>query len=202
MNVTDILKRQNFPLWIRLLNLTFLLPFSTCLFVSSCKTKLDKSDIAWLAFNTGDTLIFCSTDNRVDTTFIIKREIIYPEYNPIEKTDGKYHSQIGRIWYLNKNVPYIYDGKEMVYLQKNSPDKKAEGYISYYNSTFFFDTDYFNETNELLTINGKQYNDIIKITDSYKINLTCDNLRTLWWSKKKGLLKYETCNGQIWTRIK
>jgi len=173
--------------------------FSVTLF--GCKTKLDNADLTWLTFQVGDTLIFSTTNNMFDTTFIIKREIIYPEYNPVE-VHGKYHPQIGKIWYLNKNVPYIYDGKELVYLQKKSPDEKADGFISYYNSTFFFDTDYFNETNDTITFNGKPNTDIIKITDSYKINLTCDNLRTLWWSKKNGLLKYETCNGQIWTRIK
>ncbi|MCF8330083.1 MAG: hypothetical protein K9I37_07070 [Crocinitomicaceae bacterium] len=167
----------------------------------SCKTKLDSNDLTWLTFQEGDTLIFSSTENKFDTTFIVKRETIYPDYNPVE-VHGKYHPQIGRIWYFNKNVPYINDGKEMVYLQKNSPDQKADGFISYLNSTFFFDTDYFNKTNDTVTFNGNQYTDIMKITDSYKINLTCDNLRTLWWSKKCGLLKYETCDGQIWTRIK
>ena len=166
-----------------------------------CKTKLDNEDLTWLAFQEGDTLIFSSTESKFDTTFIVKREIIYTDYNPVE-VHGKYHPQIGRIWYFNKNVPYINDGKEMVYLQKDNPDQKADGFISYFNSTFFFDTDYFNEANDNLTFNGNQCTDIIKITDSYKINSTCNNLRTLWWSKKYGLLKYETCKGQIWRRIK
>lgn len=182
---------------------TYTIIFTTVILVAlcGCKTRLDNADLTWLPYHEGDTLIFKSNDNKFDTTIIVRKEIIYPNYNPVE-VHGKYHPQIGRIWYFNKNVPYINDGKEMVYLQKNNPDKKTDGYISYFNSTFFFDIDYFKETNDTVSFNGKQYRDIIQITDSYKINLTCDNLRTLWWSKKSGLLKYETCNGQIWIRIK
>lgn len=182
-------------------NISTILTITILCLLFGCKTKLDKADLTWLTFKKGDTLIFKSSDSKYDTTLILKIETTYPEYNPVE-VHGKYHPQIGLIWYFNKNVPYINDGKEMVYLEKNDPAQKAVGYISYYNSTFFFDTDYFNETNEILKINGKNYNDIIKITNSYKINLTCDNLRTIWWSKQYGILKYETCEGEIWTRIK
>lgn len=165
-----------------------------------CKTKLDSNDLAWFTYQEGDTLVFCSSDNKFDTTFIVKREIFYPEYNPIE-VHGKYHPQMGNILYYNKNVPYINDGKELVFLEKNIPEQKATGFISYYNSTFFFDKDFFIETNYTAIINGKQYNDILLITYN-DFNLDCDILRKLWWSKKHGLLEYETCEGQIWTRIK
>lgn len=167
----------------------------------ACKTKLDKDDLTLLLFQEGDTLIFRSSESEFDTTFIVKREIIYPGYNPIE-LHKKHLPQIGRILYFNKNVPYINNGKEMVYLQKDNPDQKADGFISYFNSTFFLDTDYFNEVDDTIVFKGNRHTDIIKITDSYKINLTCDNLRTLWWSKQHGLLKYETCKGKIWARIK
>jgi len=165
-----------------------------------CKTKLDSTDLTWLTFQEGDTLIFSTSDNKLDTTFIVKREIFYPEYNPIE-VHGKYHPQIGKIWYYNKNVPYINDSEELVFLEKDIPDQKATGFISYYNSTFFFDKDYFIETNYTTTFNGKQYNDILLITYN-DFNLDCKNLRKLWWSKKYGLLEYETCEGEIWKRIK
>ena len=74
-------------------------------------------------YEQGDTLIFESETGTLDTTIILSKLTFYPDYNPIE-LHGKYHPQFGQIWYYNKNTPYINDGKELVYLAKNTPNQK------------------------------------------------------------------------------
>jgi len=170
--------------------------------ITSCgvKTDLDEEDLKWLVYEPGDTLIFQSETGVLDTTIIISKKIFYPDYNPIE-IHGKYLPEIGQIWYYNKNTPYINDGKELVFLEKKEPDKKADGFISYLNETFFFDSDYFKKVDKTISTHNKTFSDLIEITSSRKISLKCQTIKRIWWSVSQGIIKYETCDGIIWTKI-
>tara|TARA_B110000881_G_C18309498_1_gene381199 strand:- start:43 stop:618 length:576 start_codon:yes stop_codon:yes gene_type:complete len=162
------------------------------------KTNFDKDDLKWLVYEQGDTLIFESETGTLDTTIILSKLTFYPDYNPIE-LHGKYHPQVGQIWYYNKNTPYINDGKELVYLAKNTPNQKADGFICYLNKYFFFDRDIFKNSDTTFNIDNKNFYDIIEITDSKEISLECKTIERIWWSQSEGIIKYETCNGIIWT---
>jgi hypothetical protein len=62
-----------------------------CLFfLAACggvKTKLTADDLKWVDYKQGDTLIFRSNKGNTDTVVIIKKNVYYPEYNPIELHD-------------------------------------------------------------------------------------------------------------------
>jgi hypothetical protein len=49
------------------------------------KTRFSKTELKWLdVYKEGDTLIYKSQAGELDTSFIIKKEIYYPSYNPVE----------------------------------------------------------------------------------------------------------------------
>ena len=167
--------------------------------MSSCgiKTKLDENDLSWLPYKSGDTLIFISDSGQLDTTLILNKEISYPQYNPIE-VHGKYHPQSGQIWYYNKNVPYIEQGKTIVSLYKNDPKLAATGSIAYYNDYFFFDSDYFSKLKEPMVVFNRKFENVYKIESSYKVSLKCDKIKYIWWCSNFGIIQYETCLGVKW----
>jgi len=169
--------------------------------LTSCgvKTELNDKDLKWLVYEPKDTLVFQTEHGDLDTTIIIDKKIFYPGYNPVEIHD-KYLPEIGQIWYYNKNTPYINDAKELVYLEKNKPDHRAEGFISYLNETFFFDSDNFDKTDTTISIDSKTYSDLIEITSSHRISLECNTIERIWWSVSEGIVKYETCEGIFWTK--
>jgi hypothetical protein len=169
------------------------------LVVTSC-TRLDETDLEWMVYEEGDTLVFKSQDSRFDTTYIRSTKIGLVGYNPINGRGGfNTWPEIAQIWYYNPNVEYIYDGKELLYLNKSDPDEPATGFIQYYNEHFFFDHDNFEKLHEPIQIGEIIYSDIIKISSSGYLSSDCRTIKIIWWSKSSGIVKYETCNGIIWT---
>ena len=171
------------------------------LILTACgsKTTLDKEDKKWLVYQPGDTLIFESEQGDFDTTFITEEKVFHVDYNPIE-LHGKYQPQIGQIWYFNRDTPNMNDGKELVYLEKKEPDQKADGFISYLNETFFFDSDNFDKLDKEILIRDKGYADIIQITSSRRISTECQTIAKIWWSISNGIVQYETCEGIKWMK--
>ena len=165
------------------------------------KTKLTEEELLWLPYQTGDTLIFKSTKNEMDTTYILERKIWYSTHAPLE-LHGKYNPQLGDIIYFNKNI-FNADNKEhLITICKIDPMSDCTKLLSYYNTTFFND-DSIRVLREPLIINNEEYYDVLIFQKRTKIKTTnIEQLRLkpkqFFWSRKEGLVKYYTYTGECW----
>jgi hypothetical protein len=173
-----------------------LLYFLSLLLVYSCgiKTKFSEAELKWLnVYNVGDTLIFKSQKNKFDTSVIIKNEIHYSSYNPIE-TDGKYWPQYGSLWYKNNHLEYHPEGTKMISLIKDHPKNKTSFSIDYlYSSALIL-----NITNGSL---DKLKKGKIYIFNTYHEKAKPTEPKTLFWHEDLGLIKYITHEDEVWERI-
>ena len=78
-----------------------LISFSSC---KPKKTRFSKADLSWIdIYREGDTLIFKSPTDELDTSIIIKKEVYHSEPAlPVEK----YKHQWGKVWYQNKSLSH------------------------------------------------------------------------------------------------
>jgi len=157
------------------------------------KTKFSKSELKWLdVYSIGDTIIFKSENGELDSSFIIKKEIFYPEYNPIEVHD-KYLPQWGIIWYKNKKLEYHPDGYQMIEIIKKHPQNKTLLTIDYlYGSALILDI-----TSEMDKLKvGKIFE-----FDTYHPNAASSQPKKIFWHEDFGIIRYITHNNIVWNRI-
>nr|MBK9652956.1 hypothetical protein [Bacteroidota bacterium] len=98
------------------------------------KTKFSDEDLVWMPYQAGDTLIFASSDNEMDTSYIIERKLWYSASPTFELF--KYNPHHGDIIYYNKNIFNLPKQESLIAIYKAVPKAKCSKYISYYNSTF------------------------------------------------------------------
>lgn len=158
------------------------------------KTKLNNTDLKWMnVYNEGDTLIFKSNKGDRDTSLIIKKELYYPEYNPIE-VHGKYLPQSGVVWYKNKNLQYHPNGYRLIDITKEHPRNKTSLSINYLYS-------------DVLILNlvggsiekykhGKVYE-----FDTYHPNGRPEQPKKIFWHEEFGIIKYITHADVVWERV-
>lgn len=158
------------------------------------KTKLSKTDLKWMnVYNEGDTLIFKSDKGDFDTSLIIKKEIYYSEYNPVE-VHGKYLPQLGKIWYKNKRLQYHPEGYELISMIKKHPKNET-----------FLNIDYL--YSDVLVLNlesgsieqykhGKVYE-----FDTYHPNGRPEQPKKIFWHEDHGIIKYITHDNVIWELV-
>jgi hypothetical protein len=164
--------------------------------MSGCgiKTRLSKTDLKWVnVYNEGDTLIFRSDKGDLDTSFIIKKEIYYPDYNPVE-VHGKYLPQIAQVWYKNKNLLYHPDGYKLVDIAKEHPRKKTSLTIDYLYSSVIIS----NLTNG--NIEKYKHGKIYEF-DTYHEKAKPDQPKKIFWHEDYGIIKYITHANEVWERI-
>lgn len=174
-----------------------------CLVFCGCipvKTKFTEVDLAWMPYQTGDTLIFASSDNKMDTSYIIERKLWYSASPTFELF--KFNPHLGDIIYYNKNIFNLPKQESLIAIHKAEPKAKCSKYISYYNSTFF-NNDSMCILNEKIIVNGKVYNDILIMRKKDKLTSTKQNElelmpKEIYWSRKEGLVKYFTYTGECW----
>ncbi|MDX3912712.1 hypothetical protein [Olivibacter sp. EAT-5] len=154
----------------------------------------EKSFLA--VYKEGDTLIFESNKGERDTSYILRKDIGYTEWNPLTHS-GKYRILYGEIEEANGTLPNgELDGRKFVSLIKKNPDSVSL-FIAY--------------NNIIMMQRFKNFN--IESLDKYKlangiyrfrILHTKDNVNTeehLYWHLKYGLIKFVTKEGVIWRRI-
>lgn len=162
--------------------------------MTSCgiKTEFDENESSWLnVYNEGDTLIFKSEDNVFDTTFIIQKEIYYPNYNPVE-LHGKYLPKHGIIWYRNSQLIHSPEGDKLLSLIKKEPSGKTSLTISYKYSHF-------------IVLNIDKLNQYFHdgLYEFEASNSEVDSLKPkkIFWHEKRGITKYVTGNNVTWKKI-
>jgi len=158
------------------------------------KTKLSKEDLKWMnIYNEGDTLIFKSDKGNFDTTLILKKEIYYPKYNPVE-VHGKYLPQLGKIWYKNKNLRYHSGGYELISMIKKHPKNET-----------FLNIDYLYSDVLILNLVGgsiKQYKQgKVYEFDTYRPKGRLEQPKKIFWHEDYGVIKYITHANEVWQRI-
>jgi hypothetical protein len=158
------------------------------------KTKLNRSELKWMdVYNENDTLIFRSEKGELDTSVIIKKELFYPEYNPIEQ-HGRYLPEWGVVWYKNRKLEYHPDGYHLITMEKDRPKSRTSLSINYlYVAISFLD---------ITTGSPEKY----KIGEVYEFD-TYDSRfkpwqpKKIYWREKYGIIKYITMDDVMWQRI-
>lgn len=168
--------------------------FSCILYCSSCKSQknvLSRDDLKWIdVYNSGDTLIFKSSENQFDTSYIIKKEVFYPEASQ----PGAENQQWGVVWYKNKNLSYHPDGTRLITIHKREPGKDAFISIMYLYSSVIIA----NPKGESLLRTEKD--------NVYEIDCSHPNAKEnqpikIYWHKSYGIVKYITQKGVIWEKV-
>lgn len=160
----------------------------------SVKTKLSQTDLKWMnVYNEGDTLIFKSDKGEIDTTFITKKEIFYPEPNSIE-VHGKYLPQWGIIWYKNANLINHPEGYRMVTIIKKHPKNETFLNIDYLYSDILVPN---------ITTGGieKLKKDRVYEFDTYHAKAKSEQPKKIFWHEDYGIIKYITSDNVMWERI-
>lgn len=159
------------------------------------KTELNAEELKWInVYNVGDTLVFKEDGSgEMDTSIIVKKEIYYPPYTPLEVHD-RYLPQHAEVKYKNKYLQYSPDGDELVGFIKRKPNKETVFHISYLYRGFI-DHD--------LTIGSLKKKKKGRI---YEFNVDHPRAesaqpKVIYWHEDYGIIKYITHGGVEWKRI-
>lgn|GEM_PF-3870813 len=166
---------------------------------TSCQKKVYFNDFekSFLdVYNEGDTLIFESGKGERDTSYILKKDIRFAEWNPLAHS-GKYKRLIGEIDQANKTLANeTPDTSKFISLLKENPDAV---------SLFIVYDDI------ILMRRFKKFS--LKSLEKYKVDNNVfrfriihkkENVNTeesLYWHLKYGLVKFVTKEGIVWRRI-
>jgi hypothetical protein len=176
--------------------LTFIL-FLIIYAISGCdgiKTKLSREELKWInVYHKGDTLVFRSEKGELDTSFIIKREIFYPEYMPGEVHD-KYLPQWGVVWYKNKNLKYHPDGYRMITIEKKHPKSNTFLSIDYLYASVLV-------PNLTAAHVGKYRQNKVYEFDTYSEKGKAEQPKKIFWHEEYGIVKYITHANVVWERV-
>jgi hypothetical protein len=134
-------------------------------------------------------LIFQSDKGELDTSIIIKKELFYPEYNPIE-VHGTYLPQWGVVWYKNKNLEYHPEGYRLISLAKERPNKTSLSIDYLYGGALVLNLS--NASIEKIK-KGEVYE-----FDTYHPKGQPNQPRTLYWQERLGVIGYITHNSSRW----
>jgi len=175
----------------------YLHSFLVALVLFSCggiKTKFSEEELRWFnVYNEGDVLIFKSEKNELDTTIIIKKELYYPEYNPITVHD-KYLPQWAKVWYKNKNLKNHLEGHTLITMIKRHPTKQTRLFLDY----LYGDASFLNF--HVDSIKEFKHDKVYKI-NTFHPKADPDNPKTIFWHEDYGVIKYITHSGIIWVRM-
>lgn len=171
----------------------FMAFFVIVLFSCQIKTRLTKSELKWYnVYKENDTLIFKSENGDLDTSIIVRKELFFPDYNPLEE-HGIYRPQWGIIWYKNKHLTHHPNGNTLLTLEKRRPQYTALS-IDYLYS-------------DILTRNihgeGGKNNKKGKVYefDTYDKRADQWQPKKIFWDEKYGIVKYITHDNVVWIRV-
>jgi hypothetical protein len=193
---------------IKHLNL-FLLPL---LFLSSCDriNKLSKEDYLWMPYKGNETLVFKSNKKETNTVYILKKDTLlaYPEAQAINGI--KYEEVSVFCNHYGQNKKDALPGYYFFIVQK-SKDNRAELIfdLSTEDAVFYrirpVKIDSLSRIQPIvLQTSYGQYNDIYIISPDNLGKQFYDRsnfVTKLYWSKSRGLIRYDKKNGEYWELI-
>lgn len=182
--------------------------FSACKNNTGCKKiSISQDEKKWLDFfNIGDSILFKSNFDNIDT-FIVHdvQNDFYSSCNKFELGENQYESQSVSLKLLNK-IKVEKTKQENVWFSfskdvNNMRDSSSQKYFK----VFDFETKWFSDLNQLdsdtinLSTTSKTYHTYV--FDRSGTNQNPDGspaiIKTFWWSKYFGLLRYETSQGEV-----
>lgn len=183
------------------------------LFLVSCgqTNKLSEEDYSWMPYNGDETLVFRSNLEETDTIFFLKKDTIlaYPEAQALNGTKyevvsvfcnhfGRNNRNTGRSYYFFKVQRAKDNRTELVF------DLSAKGAVFYRISSVKIDSLSKANLVSLETSYGK-YDDVYIIyPDGYAKDFynRSNFVSKLYWSKTRGLVRYDKKDGVYWELMK
>lgn len=160
----------------------------------SVRTKFSKEELRWIdVYKEGETLIYKSEKGELDTTLILKKEIFYPEYNPVEVHD-KYLPQWGIVWYRNKNLRNHPEGDKLITMFKKHPKNNT-----YLNITYLYSS--ITILNLTTGSTAKYKHGKVYEFDTYRSKAKPNEPKKIFWHEDYGIIKYITHADVMWERI-
>jgi len=191
--------------------LKFILASLVSLSLISCggHEQLTKDDFKWMPYTGNETLIFLSNTGEIDTIFLIAKDTLFAYAEPQAfgskiydivsiqckhtdtwPPDGKHRYLINEFMQLAKSE----DGKTRIDI--NLAAKNAHFYKS--NGTKIDSLDRLKPTK--LSTKSNTYNDVYIIEDEDWVNFKnrTDYITKIYWSKSKGLIRYDKKDSVYW----
>jgi hypothetical protein len=195
-----------FSLFFRIIPLTILI----VAILSSCKFKsnLNRKQKAWIPYQGNEILIFQSSAGKSDTLFLDGRESFYTSDNPLDPFGKRFQCQRLNFQYVRPNDSSNFHIQGTLIQLTRLPNGDAEFFIGlqtraggFYTDSIFTLSSIRKWKTETQIIGGKTYTDIIifstRVHDvGEKSNAQIDSI---WWSKRSGLVKYASNQGDQWT---
>jgi hypothetical protein len=181
----------------------------------SCKQKvyLEKSDLQWNPYKAGDVLVFKSSENELDTLYIIEvSRKNFASSLRIEKYSNEHLHVQAKYKRLEVN-DFIH--KKILTIQSGSPDAWSEidFWFSTNNVTYFGKSELIYELREFAEKTVKTpfsiFDDVIQLTgkkgpellDGHfnQLSYQYRAIKKLYWSKSAGYIGYEMWDGKTWS---
>lgn len=159
-----------------------------CLVSCHAKPRFDSWEQAWMdTYSEGDTLVFKSVNNDLDTTFIERKDVFYQEH---VGAVGLY----GTIWYRNKNLKYHPEGARLITLIKKESSETS------------FNINYLYASITVPEFGDQSLNKFIGDSNVYVFSIVREDAdkrspKTLYWHKARGLVEYIAQDSVVWRRI-
>lgn len=189
--------------------------FLFALIVSSCSTKvtLSSQDFGWMPYRENDTLIFMSNSGNMDTLYLVKKDTVW-QFPEAQSIFG-HQCEAVRVLCLHsdsvegsQSIRYLEN--EFCSIRKNKTNQTLLN-IRFLtkNATYYhlqeFDIDSLNKAPaNQFKMNNKTHRDVyILEAEDYLgyLHKRKDYVEKLYWSKSKGLLRYDLKNGVYWELV-
>lgn len=165
--------------------------------LNSCrpiKTRLTGAELDLVSmYQKGDTIVFRSSQGALDTSYIVEKEVFYPEYVPIE-VHNKYLPQEAKVVYVNSKLKQKNKKEELVYISKRQLKDSLRVILNYLNSGYIF----LNFNREELQ--RFEANEVLEIS-TYHSKADPEQPRSIFFQKKFGIVRYITHDSVVWERF-
>lgn len=181
----------------------------TAILLTSCGKRIEmpESEKKWNPYLTGETLIFQSSKNELDT---IKVESITDNIFPDAPGPLKYYNE--SLWVFVEHTDPNYDRhlkNNFLEIRTGTPEKPTTiNFKLLAKNTVFYDS--YRTIDELNSIKPEflktpfgEFSDVLVIEDKKRQYSERDDfVEKIYWSKSNGYLKFEKKDGKTWELIK
>lgn len=201
---------KNILLIVSITILTFL---SSCLNNVGCKKiTISLDETKWLEFgNIGDTFLFKSDMHNLDTFIVTEKEDNnFTDCNLFERGTNQYELNGFSMQRINTLRSYPSKDKEATFVFNKNVNNQSDSFSYKRFTVFDFRTEEFADFAafpivdiELTTTKSKYEANFFDRPGVYgNKDGSAVFITSFWWSKKNGLLKYETASGEVFEFLK
>jgi hypothetical protein len=153
----------------------------TLIVFTSCKEYLSKTDLKYMPYKTGDVLVFENKKlNSTDSIKILRLHRYMPDGPQLHFNEG-IQAEVSNGKFISVHAGY---------------GKQSESYLKIDNiSEKYYIKNLENTMTTSLKIGNKKLDDVIVLENERGI---ISKIKKVFWSKSKGIVRYETEKGMIW----